>query len=95
MRIFQLSCNLLVERDLGRNCCGKSWPGFLGYAAHRSIRYPKKLTGFHFDAQLGMFLVAQPLLNSETIGAVLKLIPDPREEAEKDDAGRNIGGNIV
>ena len=42
-----------------------------------------------------MFLVAQPLLNSETIGAVLNFIPEPREEAEKDDAGRNIGGNIV
>ena len=54
---FQISCILLVGRDLGRSCCGASWPGFLDYTAHCSIRYPKKLTGFHFDAQPGMFIV--------------------------------------
>ena len=79
---FQISCILLVGRDLGRSCCGASWPGFLDYTAHCSIRYPKKLTGFHFDAQPGVFLVGQPFLNSQTIGAVLKLIPEPREETE-------------
>ena len=42
-----------------------------------------------------MFLAAQPLLNSETVVAVLKLIPEPsqglprvEEEEEEEDVGR-------
>jgi len=42
--------------------------------------------------QLALFLAAQPLLNSETVVAVLKLIPEPsqglpRGKAEEEDAG--------
>ena len=63
--------------------------------AHHLTRYFDKLTGYYFVTQLALFLAAQPLLDSETIVSVLKLIPEPSQgsprgkEAEEDaDVGR-------
>ena len=63
--------------------------------AHHLTRYFDKLTVYYFVPQLALFLAAQPLLDSETIVSVLKLIPEPSqglpggEEAEEDaDVGR-------
>ena len=76
----------LLARFLGKHC-----PSSHQVFKH-IIRFPKMLTGHHFVAQLALFLAAQPFLNSETVVAVLKLIPEPsqelpREEAEEEDAG--------
>ena len=83
------------EQDKGRSCCCKSWLGFLENTAHHLTRYFDKLTGYYFVTQLALFLAAQPLLDSETIVSVLKLIPEPSQgsprgkEAEEDaDVGR-------
>ena len=51
------------------------------------------MTIYYFVTQLALFLAAQPLLNSETVVAVLKLIPEPsqglpRVEEEEEDVGR-------